>query len=230
MGAVLAVAAAVPAPPLLLPPSAAAVVTAHNHSKRQPQLRSDPAVAHGCHPTVDQERCHGQGVSRSQDTKALRRFYEWHIRHDKDLADVTLERATTILGELSRSVSHKSKVPSNYPIWKDCTNKLFPSIKDWKMNHRRFQDARALRPMPYLPLPGRLEAFKYLDPKSKGMPTRIIAGFEELGLSAYINGGPLLGTWWSRADLSTLSGGRTTWLQRSRRSGQLFPWRGFSRR
>ncbi len=33
------------------------------------------------------------------------------------------------------------------------------------------------------------------------MPTRIIAGFEELGLSAYINGAPLLGTWWSRADL-----------------------------
>ena len=36
------------------------------------------------------------------------------------------------------------------------------------MNHRRFEDARALRLMPYLPMPGRPEAFKYLDPKIQG--------------------------------------------------------------
>ena len=132
-------------------------------------------------------------------TRAFRRFHEWHTRHDQNLRDMTREKSTTILGELSRSTSLRRKGQSSHPIWRDCVATL-KSINSWQTGHSRFADARALRQMPYLPLPNRLEALKYLDPRSEAMPQKIKIAFEKLDLSAYLHGGSLVGTWWASAN------------------------------
>ncbi len=55
--------------------------------------------------------------------------------------------------------------------------------------------------MPYVDLPNRLGALKYLDSAFEGMPPRLVKKFATLDLSAYMKSESLAGTWWESVKL-----------------------------